>query len=111
MRLRTELWVGALLRRAELAGAFAAVLYRGDLDGGAVLLKTFHQKTRLVKLFSETIQGAEGERVWIEPRPKADEITLNDFIEKQKRLDPDLWVIEIEDGQGRHFLTEKVEEF
>ncbi|WP_158912940.1 DUF1491 family protein, partial [Caulobacter sp. S45] len=25
------------------------------------------------------------------------------------RIDPDLWIVEIDDTQGRHFLTEKVE--
>ena len=28
---------------------------------------------------------------------------------REVRYDPDLWVIEIEDVQGRHFLTEKVD--
>ena len=40
-----------------------------------------------------------------EPAPEPD---ADAYIEKQRSRDPDLWVVEIEDREGRHFLTEAV---
>jgi hypothetical protein len=34
---------------------------------------------------------------------------VDDYVRRAKARDSDLWVIEIEDRQGRHFLTEDVE--
>jgi hypothetical protein len=31
-------------------------------------------------------------------------------VERARRIDPDLWVVEVEDRQGRSFLTEDVED-
>ena len=38
MLLSTDVWVGALIRRAELGGAFATVARKGDPRAGAVLV-------------------------------------------------------------------------
>ena len=34
--------------------------------------------------------------------------TTDELIRRRRQYDPDLWVIEIEDREGRHFLTETV---
>ena len=108
MLLSTDIWVGALIRRAELAGAFAVVERKGDPRAGAVLVKVLDRKARTIRLFSEAFRG-DGERVWMQP-VKGDEADLDAYIERSRRVDPDLWVVEIDDADGRHFLTEAVEE-
>jgi len=106
--LSTDIWVGALIRRAELGGAFAVVARKGDPRAGAVLVKVLNRRSGTIRLYSEAFRG-DGERVWMEP-VKGDEANLDAYIERSRRVDPDLWVVEIDDAEGRHFLTEAVEE-
>jgi hypothetical protein len=108
LQLSTDLWVSALIRRAELGGAFASVVRKGDPRAGAVLVKLFNPLTREARLYSQALRGA-GDAVWMQPAEARDEPDLDAFIAKQRGYDPDLWVVEIEDRQGRHFLTEPVE--
>ncbi len=108
MLLSTDIWVGALIRRAEQGGAFAVVARKGDTRAGAVLVKAVNRRDGSVRLFAEATRG-DGERVWMQPAPGRDEGELDAYVERARRIDPDLWVIEIEDGEGRHFLVEPVE--
>jgi hypothetical protein len=106
--LSTDLWAGALIRRAEIAGAFATVARKGDARAGTVLVKTLNRRSGEARLYAEAFRG-EGERVWMQPVPSQEEAELDAYVERQTRIDPDLWLIEIEDAEGRHFLTEPVE--
>ncbi len=108
MRLATEFWVSALLRRAQLAGAFATVVRHGNDQAGAVLVKVYNPITRQSRLFAQANTGGE-EPVWMEPKPDADEMEIDAYAQRQAEYDRDLWLVEIEDRQGRDFLTEKME--
>ena len=109
MILSTDIWVSALIRRAEMGGAFAAVARKGDPRAGAVLVKVLDRTTGAARLYAEALQ-ADGERVWMRPASGGVEADLDAYAERAARVDPDLWVVEIEDRQGRHFLTEQVDE-
>ena len=109
MILSTDIWVSALIRRAELAGAFATVARKGDPRAGAVLVKTIDRRHGRVRLYSEAA-GRDGERIWMRPAHAEDEQGLDAYVERALRVDPDLWVVEIDDAQGRHFLTEAVDD-
>ena len=105
--LKTSIWAPALIRRAEIGGAFASVIHRGDPDAGAALIKvrTLDDKAVLYR----SMRDMSGERLWL-PKGPLDEDDIDQDIRKRLSNDPDIWVIEIDDRHGRHFLTEQVEE-
>ncbi|MFC3070970.1 DUF1491 family protein [Phenylobacterium soli] len=108
MLLSTDIWVAALIRRAELGGAFAVVARKGDARAGSVLVKVLNRTDGTARLYSEATR-MDGERVWMQPQPSTEEPDLDRYIERSVKIDPDIWVVEVEDKQGRHFLTEPVE--
>jgi hypothetical protein len=106
--LSTDIWVAALIRRAEQGGAFATVARKGDARAGAVLVKLVDRRAGAARLYAEAL-GRDGDRIWMQPVDSTEEAMLDAYVERASRIDPDLWLVEIEDGQGRHFLTEPVE--
>ena len=109
MMLSTDIWVAALIRRVELAGGFAVVVRKGDARAGSVLVKVLNRGDGTARLYAEATR-LDGERIWMQPAGSQVEADLDRYIERAARIDPDLWVVEIEDRQGRHFLTEPVEQ-
>jgi hypothetical protein len=73
-----------------------------------VLVKTVNRRDGVCLIYAEAFRG-DGERVWMNPTASHEEPDLDRYIERALRVDPDLWVVEIEDKEGRHFLTEPVE--
>ena len=108
MLLNSDLWVAALIRRAEIEGANATVVRRGDARAGTVIVKAYDTSARQARVFTEAF-GPDGDRLWIQP-VQGPESDLDAYIERQRGYDPDIWVVEIEDRQGRHFITETVAE-
>jgi len=105
--LSSDLWVSALIRRAEIGGANAVVVRRGDTRAGTVIVKVYNTATRQARLYTEA-SGADGDRLWIQPVVSDIESELDAYIQRQIGYDPDLWIVEIEDRNGRHFITEAV---
>lgn len=108
--LKTEFWATALMRRAAIAGAFAGVTRKGDTDAGAVLVKVSTLDGR-ARLYAPARDG-QGERVWLDLSAGTlgdGEPDVDAYVRKRADTDPDLWVIEVEDKHGRHFLGEPVD--
>lgn len=108
--LKTEIWAQALIRRAEVGGAFAGVVRRGDNDAGAVLVKVSTLDGR-ARLYAPARDG-EGERIWLDLSAGplgVEERAVDEYVAKRASQDPDLWVIEIEDRAARTFLTEPID--
>jgi hypothetical protein len=108
--LKTEIWAQALIRRAQIAGAFAAVVRKGDPDAGAVLVKVSTLDGR-ARLYAPARDGA-GERIWLDLSTGSlgvEEGGVDEHARRRAANDPDLWIIEIEDRAGRNFLTEPID--
>lgn len=109
-RLPTRVWVDALMRRAQVAGASAFVVQRGEESRGDVLIKVADLKGNAHAFVPRT--SMEGTRIFVKLESQGigpEEAGVDDYIDRARDRDRDLWVIEIEDPDGRHFLTEPVE--
>jgi hypothetical protein len=107
-RLNAGIFVRALIRRAEVAGAAAYVVRKGAEQGGAVIIKIAPLDGSCLVL-SQARRGAEGELVWLKPLgEKVDETAASAWFEKQIKYDPDLWIVEVEDRQARTFVDEPI---
>jgi hypothetical protein len=110
MRLKSGIWVAAYLRRCQIEGAAAVLRRRGAEDAGAIFIKV-SRLNGLADLYGPAPQSAfdearPSERAFSpalggEARGEAD---VEAYLAKQIRFDPDLWIVEVEDRSGRHFL-------
>lgn len=106
--LKSKIWVQALIRQCELNGAIAMIVAKGDPDAGAVLVK-INTLGRGCMVLSQVRTGG-GEKAWMRATgddlvPEAD---ADAYIARQRGYDEDLWVVEIEDREGRHPLADKI---
>ena len=103
MRLRTDIWVSAFLRRHLVEGRYGAVLRKGAEEAGAVyvVVNRLDGSARLFGPAPGPAYDEAGERRWIEetkgpePADRAAEI-----VARRAKTDPDIWVVEIEDRHG-----------
>jgi hypothetical protein len=109
MRLRADIWVSAYIRRCAVEGAVATLRRRGAAEAGAIFVKIDRLDGRAT-LFSPAPQSELAdhgvERLW--SRAQRDEWIDPADIEKrlarEVEFDPDLWIVEVEDRQGRNWL-------
>ena len=111
MRLKSSIWVSAYLRRCDVEGAFAAVRRRGAEEAGTVFIKL----NRLDG--TGTLYGPAPQSMFVEARSAdrlftvlaggplpAPDAELEARLVKELKFDPDVWIVEVEDRAGRHFL-------
>src|SRR6185312_490150 len=110
MRLKSGIWVAAYLRRCQVEGAAAVLRRRGSEEAGAIFVKV-SRLDGTADLYGPAPQSAfdearPSERAFspafkVLPSPEAD---VEGYLSRQLRFDPDLWIVEVEDRAGRHFL-------
>jgi hypothetical protein len=114
MRLKSGIWVAAYIRRCHLEGAFAAVRRRGAEEAGAIFIK-LNRLDGSADIYGPAPQTAFDEShpadrafspgLPVLPAPEAD---VEAYLARQVRFDPDIWIVEVEDREGRHFLDQVV---
>ncbi len=103
-RLTAEFWVQAYLKRLSLQDIPAFVTTKGDLTAGAVLVK-INTLDGQACCYQRSFDLMSGERAWV-ILSEGEEASVDEAVAKQRSFDPDLWVIEVEDREGRHLLDE-----
>jgi hypothetical protein len=114
MRLKSAIWVAAYIRRCNGEGAFAAVRRRGAEDAGAIFIK-LNRLDGTADLFAPAPQSAFDDarpadrafaRVFgAEPVP---EQKVEERLAREMRFDPDVWIVEVENRSGGHFIDNVV---
>ena len=113
MRLKSAIWVAAYVRRCHIEGAYAVVRRRGAEEAGAVFIKV----SRLDG--TADLYGPAPQSAFDEARPSdrvftclkggsAAEQEAETYLARELRVDPDIWIVEVEDRAGRHFLDQIV---
>ncbi len=109
MRLKSAIFVSALIRRAQVEGANAMLLRRGAEEAGAIFVKVIAADGSAA-LYGPAPQSAFEEAYPVDRRfsvvvpPGRPEAEAAARIAKEVRFDPDLFLVEITDREGRHFL-------
>jgi hypothetical protein len=107
--LSSEFTINAVRRAAEQSNVPITIVRRGDTTHGAMIVKI----NRLDGTAEVLIQSRMGDDiVWMKARPGAamTDAEADIYIQDQGDMDPDAWLIEIEDKQGRVWFEGKVVE-
>jgi hypothetical protein len=110
MRLKTALWVAAYLRRCQVEGVPGVVRRRGAEEAGAVFVRV----SRLdgtsdlfgpapQSAFEATQDAARAFAPSLAAQPAPDG-TVEAYLAREVKFDPDVWIVEVEDRAGRNFL-------
>lgn len=114
MRLKSAIWVSAYIRRCHIEGAFAVVRRSGAEEAGAIFIK-INRLDGTGELYGPAPQSmledthpADRNFSLCLPARPALEADIEAYLTREIRFDPDVWIIEVEDRAGRHFLDHQV---
>ena len=108
MRVTSELFVSALVRQTFSENGFAAVSRKGAAEAGAILViadlrngqydlyapapQSFFEEGGQDRFFEQVLSAASREEIDVR-------------LDREARMDPDFWVVEIETADGKVNLS------
>ncbi|SIQ05075.1 MULTISPECIES: DUF1491 family protein [unclassified Bosea (in: a-proteobacteria)] len=100
-RLTSEFWVSAWLRQAALDGLVAVLRRRGAAEAGAIFVKLdrLDGTAALYGPAPQSLAQEDGQRRF-QLLVDADPVSIEDRVERERRFDSDLWLVEIENRAG-----------
>jgi hypothetical protein len=112
--LKSEIWIGAYFRRCQAEAVPVVVVRRGDASAGAIFISV-DLLDGTVRLFGPApagLAGGDTERRWVRCLGGAAVASadVSVYLARQLAFDPDLWILEVEDRAGRHFLGDDLVE-
>lgn len=108
MRLKSEIWVKAYVRRLSGSGHPTYIVRHGDDDAGAIYIR-INRLDGTSTLFGPapaSLSGLETDRRWVahfKGEARADD-DVEAYLAREARTDPDLWIVEVEARDGAHGL-------
>ncbi len=109
MRLRSDFFTSALIRRCGVEDVVAVLRRRGAAEAGAIFVKV-DRLDGSADLYGPAPQSLVDEdtgddRLFTPIMQAASPADVEERIRREIRFDPDLWLVEIEDRQGRAFVA------
>lgn len=107
-RLATKLTINALVRRAAAQGDFATVIRKGDETAGQILLLT-RARDGACRVYARTM-NRDGAYTWtVAVDGQQEELAkVNEYLDRQARYDPDLWVIELDTANPERLIDDEL---
>lgn len=107
-RLPSKTLVSALVRRVEQAGGFAMIVARGEEMGGVILCQTL-DRGRFSGFFERQMDFDGNARlVRCGPADDSECLAQSDYVDRRRRSDPDLWVVELDIADAERFAAETI---
>jgi hypothetical protein len=105
-RLRSDFWVSAYFRRCDVEGVEAVLRKRGAAEAGALFVKVdrLDGTASLYGPAPQVFLDDSGERLFIGVLINATPLDVEERVTRELKFDPDLWLVEVDDRAGRHFL-------
>jgi hypothetical protein len=107
MRIRSDFWVAAYLRRCAVEGVVAVLRRRGAAEAGAIFVKV-DRLDGSGALYGPApqseVDGADRHFDRLHAADWIDAASADDRLRREIAFDVDLWIVEVEDPLGRNFL-------
>ncbi|AJY48345.1 DUF1491 family protein [Martelella endophytica] len=112
MRVRSDIFVSALIRRVFSAGGFAAVEHKGSPEAGAIAIRQLKRdgtETLFMPAPQSFMEEGDVDRLFEVRKDDAASFEVSEALEKELKFDSDLWVValETETVEGLFALAEE----
>lgn len=104
-RPTSRLLIQALIRAVQGEGGFATVLHKGDGGAGAIVVQCRNPggETRLFERQPDFSRGYA--LVPVAPSSWGNESGLAQYLERRRKSDPDIWVIELDSADAERLAA------
>ena len=101
-RLKSRTWVEAFLRTCQTVGKYGAVLHAGHDDAGAVfvVINNLNGRHSLLGPPPGEAVSENGDRRFELRGSGLDWLEVSEKLQALRRVDSDVWVVEVEDRAG-----------
>jgi len=107
MSVKSDIWIQAYRRRCELNAMPCVIVRKGAPEAGTIYIciRVDDDNVWLMGPPAGPSLNDDGDRMFEARFPTAvPQGEVDEYLARQAGYDPDIWVIEVEDREGRAFL-------